>query len=98
MVDPVIGQGALQRLSDVILTDNLGECVGTIAPVERKRRSTRRASARVVEQRLILTVLDLVWLLRPGVSEPQVVRPGVFHPSTLCLDGDSRLRCKLIQQ
>ena len=98
MVDPVIGQGALQRLSDVILADNLGECVGTVAPIERERRSPRRARAGVVEERLILTVLDLVWLIRPGISEPQVVRPGVFHASTLCLDGDNRLRCELIRQ
>ena len=67
MVDPVIGQGALQRLSDVILADNLGECVGTVAPVERKRRSTGRASARVIEQRLILNRMCSIW---SGCSDP----------------------------
>ena len=80
----------MQRLGNVILADNLGECVGTVAPIERERRNPGRARAGTIEQRLILNVLDLVCLLRLGVSEPQVVRPGVFHASTLCLDGDRR--------
>ena len=37
MVNPVIGQGSLQRLGDVVLADDLGKGVRTVAPVERER-------------------------------------------------------------
>ena len=37
MVDPVVRQGALQWLGDVVLTDDLGKGVRTVTTVERER-------------------------------------------------------------
>ncbi|GGZ17040.1 hypothetical protein GCM10010327_54950 [Streptomyces nitrosporeus] len=38
MVDPVVPQGLLKRVSDMLLTDDLGEGLGAIAAVQRKGR------------------------------------------------------------
>ena len=37
MIDPVVGQGTLQRLGDVLLADDLGKRVRSVAAVERER-------------------------------------------------------------
>ena len=37
MIDAIVGQSTLQGLGDVFLADDLGEGVGTVAPVERER-------------------------------------------------------------
>ena len=60
MVDPVVGQGSLQRLGDVVLADDLGKGVRTVAPVERERGLRALGRSRLGEQRLVLSVLDPV--------------------------------------
>ncbi len=40
VIDPVVPQGLLQRVSDMLLTDDLGERLGAIAAVQRKGRHT----------------------------------------------------------
>jgi hypothetical protein len=59
VVDPVVRQGPLQWLSDVVLTYDLGESIGPVPPVKREWGAYGRA-ATGVEQRLILSVLDPV--------------------------------------
>jgi hypothetical protein len=54
VVDPIVGQGALQRLGDVVLADHLGEGVGPVAAVEGERRRPGRGRGRFVEQLLVL--------------------------------------------
>ena len=93
MVDPVIGQGSLQWLGDVVLADDLGKGVRTVAPVERERGLRALGRPRLGEQRLVLSVLDPV---RPRLWEPQVVLPRFFHACTLCPVGDSWLRCQMM--
>jgi hypothetical protein len=88
MIDAIVGQSPLQRLGYVFLADDLGEGVGTVAPVERERSAAGRVRAGIVEQRLILGVLDVV-LVRPRLVEPQVFQSRVFHACTLCPDGDN---------
>ena len=38
MIDPVVPQGLLQRVGDMLLPDDLGERLGAIAAVQRKGR------------------------------------------------------------
>ena len=85
MIDSVVGQGALQRLGDVVLANDIGEGVGAIAPVERERRARGRAGVGIVEQGLILSVLDALPLV---LGEPRVLEPCFLHACTLCPDGD----------
>jgi hypothetical protein len=87
MIDPIVGQRALQRLRDVVLSDDLGEGVRPIAPVEREWGVFGRPAARVVEQRVVLGVLDSIPLGTGGLN---VIEPRFFHACTLCRDGDSR--------
>ena len=58
MIDPVVRQRSLQWLSDVLLTDDLGERVWSVAAVERERGWRGWAWRGLVKQRLVLRVLD----------------------------------------
>lgn len=40
VIDPVVPQGLLERVSDMLLTDDLGERLGAVAAVQRKGRHT----------------------------------------------------------
>ena len=45
MVDPVVGEGALQGLGDMVLADDLGKGVRTVATVERERCGRARSGS-----------------------------------------------------
>ena len=60
VIDPVVRQRSLQWLSDVLLTDDLGERVWSVAAVERERGCRGWAWRGLVKQHLVLRVLDPV--------------------------------------
>jgi hypothetical protein len=68
----------------MVLADDLGEGVGSVAAVEGKRGL--HFSGGLVEQRLVLSVLDAV---RSRLFDPQVVPGRFFHACTLCPCGDN---------
>ena len=87
MVDPVIGQRALQRLGDVLLADHVGKRVRSVATIERQWRSARAAGDRLAEQRLLLLV-DVL-LVAPGRVDVRLVQQRFVHASTICLAADT---------
>ena len=74
VVDPVVGQGPLEWLGDVLLADHVGEHVGSVPPIERERGGL--SDVRLGEQFLILSVGDRrVEQLRIGIGGRRPV-PG----------------------